>query len=290
MKKQYDFSGSFQSRCLPAAKERLLQLLYPRRCPVCGRALTLPHGWTHTFLQDREGRGVLSRRPGDEAERELSFFRSCMICPDCRKKLQLLSEPRCIKCSRPLDFEEELLCDLCRRRPRAFDAGSSLWLHDEAAKTVLYDLKFRNKKDNADLPGLEMALYFHEHVLLWRPEVLIPVPLHKKRFRERGFNQAQLLAEKLSFWLNRLYGISVPVDSGILLRCQNTKPQRTLEASMRSGNVGRAFAVSDSSLSLYRSAVLVDDIFTSGATVDACAKTLKESGVRRVFFLTASVV
>ncbi|MBR3308583.1 MAG: ComF family protein [Lachnospiraceae bacterium] len=125
----------------------------------------------------------------------------------------------------------------------------------------------------------------------WNAEVMLPVPLHKKRFRERGFNQAQLIAERISFWLSKLFGIVLPVDSDYLLRTENTKPQRILDVSARAQNVKKAFVVSTrNGQYAKRSVILIDDIYTSGATLNACAKTLKEAGTEEVFFLTATVV
>lgn len=304
MNKQKLFSGFLQSRAFLTAKEVSLQVLFPRVCPMCGKILNLPPKWTGIFLPEEKNNQslYLDRRkipsiclPNFEAfqtsdfQEQLSFFRSAMICSDCLKVLHLVPEPRCIRCSRPLNFGEELYCDLCRKKQRVFDGGSALLLHDDRAKKILYDLKFGNKKDNADLLGLEMALRFSELISLWQAEAFLPVPLHKKRLRERGFNQAQLLAEKISFWMEKLFRLPLPVDSAFLFRSKNTKPQRTLEASMRGENVGKAFTVSPGARP-YHSVVLVDDIFTSGATIDACAGALKAAGIRRVYFLTASIV
>lgn len=257
---------------LAAAGEILLQALFPRVCPVCGKLLPLSAKWYRSLQPEKT--------------------RSLMICENCMQKLPFVPEPRCIRCSRPLDLEEEILCDICRKKPSSFDSGSALFLHDETARKIIYDLKFHNLRENARFLGHEMAIRFHKQILLWNPEVCIPVPLHKKRFRERGFNQALLIAESLSYWLEKYYRIRLPVDSGYLLRTGNTRPQRTLEAAMREGNVKTAFTVfpREGSERIYRSVLLIDDIFTSGSTINACAGTLKEAGSREVFFLTASIV
>lgn len=260
-------------------KQRLLDLLFPRVCPVCGEILTPPS------KQDRS-------------------LRPLFLCPDCYPKLNPIKEPVCAKCSRPLSDPDDLYCDVCQSAPLHYDFGSALWIHDETAKKILYDLKFRNKRDNADLVGFEMALHAKEYMELWNAEALIPVPLHKKRMRERGFNQAQLIAEKFSYWIGVLYGIKIPVDHDYLLRRENTKPQRTLESSMRAQNVRTAFCVNRRERNghssypadmadkntIYRSVILIDDIFTSGSTINSCAKTLKAAGCKKVFFLTASIV
>ena len=251
-------------------KEVFTQLLFPRVCPVCGELLTLPSA---------------------RQKQSIDVYLSGMICKNCRNRLNFLSGPCCAKCSKPLTSEEEIFCDFCRKKKRFFDSGSALLLHDETAKKLIYGLKFRNKRDNAELLGFLMALQFQEVLTLWKADALIPVPLHKKRLRERGFNQAELIAETFSFWLKKLYGLDLPVLSDFLLRSKNTKPQRTLEAGMREGNVGNAFVISPAAPALpLRSVVLIDDIFTSGSTISACAETLKKAGIRYVHFLTASIV
>lgn len=262
-------------------KERLLQLLFPRVCPVCGEILKLPPKWYHVQIFSANG------QPFGK------FIKHChqiLICPACVSKLNPVSEPACAKCSRPLDDPDDFYCDVCAAADHAFDAGAALWAHDDIARKIIYDLKFHNKRDNADLIGFEMALHLKEHLDLWNAEVLIPVPLHKKRLRERGFNQAQLIAEKLSFWLEVLYGYSLPVDDSYLLRSEKTKPQRTLKTSMRAKNVRGAFTVVGYEKDRHRSVILVDDIFTSGSTINACARALKECGSQAVFFVTASIV
>jgi len=198
----------------------------------------------------------------------------------------------CQKCSKPLILQDDCFCESCRNGIRYFKQGKSLWIHDDSARKIVYDLKFHNKRDNADLIAFEMAVQMKSIISEWNAEVMLPVPLHKKRFRERGFNQAQLIAERISFWLSKLFGIVLPVDSDYLLRTENTKPQRILDVSARAQNVKKAFVVfqNNDKPKHYRSVILIDDIYTSGATLNACAKTLKEAGTEEVFFLTATVV
>lgn len=265
-------------------KELILQLLFPRACPICGELLKLPKGWLSLLSSE----GSTSRCIHDAFLKSISACRSLFICPECYSSLSFVEEPVCRKCSKPLVFDDEYFCENCQKGNLYFDQGKALWIHDDAARKVVYDLKFQNNRDNADLIGFEMALRMKELVVCWKAEVFIPVPLHKKRLRERDFNQAQLIAEKTSFWLEKLFGITIPVDAGYLLRAENTKPQRILDVSARSQNVKDAFAIP--SIKHYRSVILIDDIFTSGATLNACAKTIKAAGVQQVYFLTATVV
>ncbi len=258
-------------------KEGVLQALFPRVCPVCGEILRLPKGSLRLLYSSVPVSSVQRCRP-------------LLICSACYPALTPVSGAVCRKCTKPLFSEEESLCENCRKGNAHFEEGASLWIHDDAAKKILYDLKFHNRRDNADLIGFELALKMKERMIRWQPEVLLPVPLHKKRLQQRGFNQAQLIAEKLSFWLEKLYGIRVPVDASYLLRCENTRPQRTIDAARRSRNVARAFTIREDGKTPYRSVVLLDDIYTSGATINACAGKLKEAGCKQVCFITASIV
>lgn len=295
MKNKISFKR-FQAReIVLTIKEVFLQLLFPPVCPVCGKILKLPKMGNLLFRAFIFSNiHILNITPPSD-------FRSFMICDECITKLPYVREPRCICCSRPLEAEDEIYCDICRRRSLFFDGGSALFLHDATAKKIIYDLKFHNLRDNARFLGFEFALRFHDLIFFWKPDVCIPVPLHKKRFRQRSFNQAQLIAEWFSFWIEKLYRIHLSVDSEYLLRTENTRPQRILESGMRSGNVRNAFSIScqnaeprpesnKNKVPRYRCVLLIDDIFTSGSTIDACSRTLKEAGCRQVFFLTASIV
>lgn len=235
-------------------------LLFPRVCPLCGQILKKPVKNT--------------QKPP-------------FICRECFEKLVFPVQPRCLCCSKPLEEEEDEYCEDCRSRKRYFDRGYGMLLHDESARKIVYNLKFRNQRDNADFLGYAMASAFAEQLKIWKPQALIPVPLHKKRQKRRGYNQAELIAEKMSFWLETA-GIDIPVDKSLLYRTSSTLPQRKLDSAGRSKNMYRAFTAFEEEK--YKTVVLIDDIYTSGTTLDECARTLKKAGIRQVYFLTASIV
>ena len=111
---------------------------------------------------------------------------------------------------------------------------------------------------------------------------LIPVPIHPKRLRTRGFNQAEVLARKLG------EALSLPVCAGILERSRNTEPQKELRASERLRNLEKAFCVRGE-CELPHSAILIDDIYTTGSTIEACARALKKAGMERVYFFALCI-
>ena len=114
------------------------------------------------------------------------------------------------------------------------------------------------------------------------PQVLVPVPCSAQRIRKRGYNQAAVLAEKLSEI------VRIPVDKEALKRSKDTKALRTMSASERQNNLKRAFHAYGNSVRL-KSIMLIDDIYTTGATVDACAQALLEAGAKEVSFLTFAI-
>ena len=242
---------------------RALELLYPRLCPVCGRIISGTH-------------------PAKGA--------NPYICEKCYKELNFPDGPRCLKCSRPVSDELEECCRSCSGEKKHFDQGIAVMMHDGAAKKIIYDLKFSNKRDNADMLAFEAAARCREQVAFWAPDVMIPVPLHRKKKRERGFNQAELLSRKLSYYLQD-QGIMIPVNTDILERASATKPMKTLNSRERRENIRGAFraVIGKDQITDIRSVMLVDDIYTSGATMSECARVLREAGVSRVYFLTFSI-
>ena len=116
----------------------------------------------------------------------------------------------------------------------------------------------------------------------WNAEVIIPVPLHVKRLRTRGYNQAEVFARALS----EEFGI--PVDAHTLVRVRNTRPQKELSDVERKNNIENAFQTRINSIK-YKKVILVDDIYTTGTTINECADVLKRTGVEDVYFVTACI-
>ena len=116
----------------------------------------------------------------------------------------------------------------------------------------------------------------------WQAEALIPIPLSEKRQKKRGYNQAKILARELS------KRTGIPVEEGALFRIRDTRPQKELDDRERQQNLRQAFAVAKCWKPV-RSVVLVDDIYTTGSTINKAAKMLKKAGVSKVYFLTISI-
>ena len=241
---------------------KILNVVFPQKCPVCGEILT--------------GSDRCENNP--------------YICRYCYGKLRFITSESCLKCAKPLRDETQPFCSECARGERYFDRGFALLEHDTAAKHMIYGFKFRCELDNINFPALEIALRYGKDILYLGIEACIPVPLHKSRLRERGYNQALLLAQGISKYMLAIYADAPVCDPDFLVRCRKTRPQRELDHRYRRKNVEDAFALAEDAYGKYRILCLVDDIFTTGSTVSSCAKTLKKAGCGRVYFVTVSTV
>lgn len=204
------------------------------------------------------------------------------ICPECAKKVEYIKEPRCKKCGKPIYREEKELCYDCENNQLAYEQGRSVWLHKGPVKWSVYQFKYRNRRIYAEFYAEEMYRLYGTKLKEWEIETIIPIPLHKKRRRQRGYNQAEVLAKHLG----RLSGLSV--DTKCVMRVRNTKPQKMLNFKERRKNVKDVFRVVKQ-CEIAKNILLIDDIYTTGNTINAVTRVLKEKGVQKVWFLTISI-
>lgn len=205
------------------------------------------------------------------------------LCDDCRNGLHFLAGETCVVCGRQ-GFLSGGKCFSCMEHEYAFIRNFAAISYGGVSRQILLRFKYNNNQQfAARLAGL---VFENTPALLdIMPEVdlFAPVPLHKKRMRERGFNQAELLAKELA----KLY--EKPYHPRMLSRTRATEKQSLLTASERRANISGAFAVAEPKSCKGKTILLVDDIFTSGATLDGCAKALLEAGCGRVFCVTVAV-
>jgi competence protein ComFC len=232
----------------------LLDLVYPLRCPAC--MLTLPEG----------------AAPGT-------------FCRTCEEELQPIEPPFCGLCAEPFPGEipGDFLCPNCSGRKVAFEFTVCRWLSRGPVREVIHRLKY-NHVAAMRLPLAKLTLPALSDARLAGAEwVMVPVPLHPRRLRERRFNQSAELARMLM----RLSG--TPFRE-ILRRTRYTHSQAGLDRKDRLKNLSGAFAVRARSVRHLqgRNILLVDDVFTTGATAHECALTLRKHGAARVAVLTAA--
>lgn len=206
------------------------------------------------------------------------------VCSECGKKAEelLVKEPRCMKCGKPVRYKEQEFCSDCMRIRHVYDRGAALWLHKEPVNKSIYQFKYHNQRFYAEYYAEQLIRQYGRLIQKWAPEVILPVPLHARRKRRRGYNQAELLARELGKQLE------IPVCINLVKRVRYTSPQKILDHKKRKKNLEQAFAVSMPVRRLRR-VLVVDDIYTTGNTIDAVAEVLKRAGVQKVYFLTVSI-
>jgi len=180
------------------------------------------------------------------------------------------------------------ICQQCIESPAHYGRARAAGVYDRTLMKLIHSLKYKGKIQLADPLGM---LLFFAFIRFWEQDsvdMVIPVPLHLKRFRTRGFNQAFLLirnwrsfAESMKMELPRL-----EIRTDIVTRCRWTDPQTTLDRRQRKKNIAKAFRVTGKTMLRGKKILLVDDVYTTGATVNECARQLIRSGARQVDVLT----
>ena len=230
---------------------RLLSLVYPRRCPVCDEIVGM------------EGSAVP------------------LIHPECLSRLSPVGDVTCLKCGKPLSDPGAEYCRDCSSGEHVFDRGFSLFRYRSISGSV-YRFKYAGRQEYADFYGQAGAFLLGEKLLRLGAEALVPVPLHKKKLLSRGYNQAELFAKAIG------RGLDIPVMTDLVERVVNTPPMKGLDGAARRNNLKNAFQSHCFGVKL-DCVIVVDDIYTTGSTVDAVARVLREAGCGRVYALTLAI-
>lgn len=202
------------------------------------------------------------------------------ICDTCKDKLKPIYGARCFCCSKPLQREEQEYCKDCRKA-RQFQQGLGIFPYSTLLQNSLFQLKYGKRQEYGTFYGEFAAYYSREKIEKWRINLIIPIPLHLRRLEKRGYNQAGIIAEALGKKLG------IPVDERILKRQKNTKPQKELNHQERQKNMRNAFVARKKLEG--ENILLVDDIYTTGSTIEEAAKELKKAGAQKIFFLTVAI-
>jgi len=207
---------------------------------------------------------------------------SIAICEGCRAGIGYIRSPLCIVCGEPFasDVEKDHVCGSCLTSPPPFAAARSLGRFDGALMAMIHRLKYREQSRLASPLGYLMASGDYPGFRIGEASLVMPVPLHLQRLRQRGFNQSLLMAGTVG----KRYGI--PVDARSLRRPVASEPQVTLGRKERERNVRGVFAVADGKRIRGKSILLVDDVYTTGSTLKECARVLLRAGAREVSVLT----
>ena len=234
-------------------KEKILNLFYPKRCPLCQEIVK-----------------------GD-AE----------ICVPCNQQLKYIEEPKCKKCGKPFENVDERAeirehCGDCSKFNHVYDMGMAVFQYNEAVRESIYRFKYQNQRTYAGFYGKVMAKEYGMLIRRLGVEVILPVPINEKKKITRGYNQAELVAAVLAQY------VKCPLDAELLVRTKNTVPQKELTPQERRNNLKNAFKITNSIVK-YKVVLLVDDIYTTGSTIDACAGVLKAAGVEKVYYISLAI-
>lgn len=231
----------------------LLDLLFPIRCPVCDKPVS--------YYEREDG-----------------------ICASCVAKLPVIRKNRCLRCGRELAGKRTELCTDCMQSEgrHSYARGFALCSYQDVMRESIYRFKYGGRREYARVYGRLMAEQFGGAMKRAGIEGIIPVPLHMLREKQRGYNQAALLARALGEYTG------VPVYEDYIIRVRHTPPMKTLGAAERQNNLKKAFKIGRNDVKL-KITIVIDDIYTTGSTIDAVAKTLIKAGAARVYFVTLAI-
>jgi len=275
-------------------RNRLLQIfsavkeaLFPTQCLSCGLFF---HGAGDRCV-DRSGRYV--EDPSRLQASKPAIFKRALasyVCPACSDMFRPVESPLCSQCGMMFRSREgdDHPCGECLEKPKRFRKARAFGVYDLTLMEAIHRFKYKGKVQLARPLGMLMLSALLTHWGDDPPDMAVPVPLHAERFRKRGFNQAFLLMRD---WPRSPAALpaelpNMVIDREVLVRSRRTEPQTGLGRSTRLQNIKNAFSVSDESRVLHKKVLLVDDVYTTGATVDECAGALLKSGAEWVDVLT----
>lgn len=187
-----------------------------------------------------------------------------------------------MKCGKEVYSQEMEYCKDCMRHPKPFEYGISLLNYTGPMKDSIAAIKYGNKREYLDFYANETVGRLGRKLVAMQADALIPVPVHKDRFRTRGFNQAEELAIRIGEQLG------IPVVSDVLKRTRKTDAMKELSPQERKKNLETAFFCQQLPSGI-KNVILVDDIYTTGSTITSCTKVLQRAGAERVFFYSICV-
>ena len=233
---------------------RVIEWMYPTVCPVCQKVL---------------GKGKI-------------------ICDTCKDELHIINEPRCAKCGKPLTDSGKTYCNDCKKMKHYYDRARSVFEYTGEMKLVLYRFKYGNSRGYGKFFAKVAKDVLENKLKEWNVQAIIPVPMYKDKEIKRGYNQAELLSRRIAL----IFNLSHYPD--MLIRSVDTLPQKQFTPQARLNNLKKAFRFNSRYDNLVQtnsslSVLLVDDIYTSGATMEACTRILLSAGIPNVFVLSICI-
>ena len=254
-------------------------MLYPGRCLAC-RRLFNPYG-----SEKLQVRHDTTSVPADDFGRIAAPY----LCRACCTAFFPADEPFCTCCGYVFESRQSQshICPECRQQPKQFARARAFGIYAGSLKALIQAFKYAAKRQLARPLGMLLLLACNRHALIDSNDLIVPVPLHRRRLRQRGFNQSAL---PLTYW-PKLAGsqdrpFSGCISATVLERHRYTRPQASFGRQERSVNIKDAFRVVESDRIAGQRILLVDDVYTTGATVNECARVLMHAGAAEVNVLT----
>lgn len=223
-----------------------IDLLYPKHCVSCDKVLL-------------------------KIEKEMGF------CKACAKKIQLVGPNYCMTCGVPVN-ENEQYCSTCQNTKHYYDQTRAIFRYTGDMKDAMYRFKYANRRCYGKTFVWHAMKIYGNWIKEMDFDVIIPVPMYEKKKRKRGYNQAEVFAKRLS------QATGIPVENGIVRRKLDTVAMKQLNKLKRKKNLLNAFIMVKNDVQ-FRKVLIVDDIYTTGSTLDEVARVLKDGGVKEVYGL-----
>lgn len=228
-------------------REELIAAVFPRRCAICDKVI--------------------------EA--------SANVCRECGTRVHPIRGATCMKCGKKLSDSERMYCYDCGRKLHHFDRGWAIFEYEDVRKS-LYRFKYAGRAEYGRFYAEAADMYLGEVLRSLHADAIIPVPIHRRRMRMRGYNQASVFAHELGV------RIDVPVLDDYIIRQKATIPLKKLGESERRNNLKKAFIIGPNVVKL-STIIIIDDIYTTGATIDTISNVCREGGIKHIYFLTVAI-
>jgi len=242
------------------ALRSLLDLIFPPVCALCGDDVS----------------GSQKGASGD------FLWKGWAICGECLKEVNWLRPPFCPRCAMPMKsgVVSSHLCGDCLASPPPFSSARALLVYGDEVFPLLHRMKYGPEASLARFMGVLLARHFLWEIRDLGIERVVPIPLHKKRLVERGFNQAALMARPIA------RALEIPLELRCLVKVRPTSPQVGLKRSERVANLKGAFAVTEKARISGKRLLLVDDVYTTGTTLSEASRCLLKAGAKEVHVIT----
>lgn len=269
-------------------KEALAEAIFPGKCLSCGRFMPAER---HRRKDALSSGFLQSAQVFCDEKSAFSMLTGDFLCACCADDFIPVASPMCTCCGMVFKSRqgENHLCGNCTLEPRNFTTARAFGIYDRTLMHAVHALKYHGKTRIASPLGQLLFLTFRTHWKVCEMDAVVPVPLHIRRFRERGFNQSFLLIRD---WHRMAESIGcdishMRIEKDVLVRSRQTAPQTGLGRQKRKANMHGAFSIRNPEKVREKKVLLIDDVYTTGATVDECSKILlAKGGARRVDVLT----